>query len=266
MTLSRRDLFAATALLGATAALPSFAATAAETFGIKALVFDIQGTVVDYYGPLAEIGAGINQRNGLSIDWAQFAAAWVTEVSGFVGPIVAGQQPWKPIGQIFRLALESVLTREGWAGKLSDADKSELMSVWGKMRPWPDSVTGIIRLKQRFTVAALSNGGMAGIVRVSKNGNLPFDAILTGELAKAYKPAPEVYKLAVDYLGFPPDQIMMVAAHKWDLKGAKAVGFKTAFIPRPTENGAATKLDAGPEPFIDLMAADLIDLAAKLGA
>ena len=267
---SRRGLLIATALIGSArfgaGTFSSRAATPGETAGIKALVFDIQGTVVDYHAPLVEIGTAINERNGLAIDWTKVSSEWVGGVAAIVGPIAAGRQAWMPVSRIFQLALQEVLKRQDPADQISEKDRIELMSVWSKMRPWPDSLPGIARLKQRYTVAALSNGGMAGIIHVSKAGGLPFDAVLTGELAKAYKPAPEVYGLAVDYLGFPADQIMMVAAHKWDLKGAKAAGLKTAFIPRPGENGSSTEVNLDPEPFIDIMAGDLGDLAAKLGA
>lgn len=268
LTLSRRGLLAATALLGvaATRARAASSVNSGEVPEIKALVFDIQGTVVDYYSPLVEIGNEVNQRNNISVDWGRLAPDWVSEVGKTVGGIVSGQQSWLPVGQIFRAALEEVLKRQGVAERLSIEDRTALLSTWVKMRPWPDSLPGITRLKQRYTVAALSNGSMAGVVRVSKNGGLPFDAILTGELAKTYKPSPDVYNLAVSYLGFPADQIMMVACHKWDLKGAKAAGLRTAFLPRPAENGGWTRLDTSPAPFIDVMASDLTDLATRLGA
>ena len=268
--LSRRSLLAATVLVGLAGSRASAGSPVPDRqggiSGIKAMVFDIQGTVVDYYSPLVEIGNEINQRNDLTADWGKVAQDWVAEVSKGIGAVIAGRQAWQPVGQIFRVALEEVLKRQGLAERISDADRSELLSVWVKMRSWPDSAPGITRLKQRYTVAALSSGSMAGVIRVAKAGNLPFDAILTGELAKAYKPMPDVYRLAVDYLGFRADEIMMVACHKWDLKGAKAAGLRTAFVPRSAEIGILTKLDTASESYIDVIAADLVDLASKLNA
>jgi 2-haloacid dehalogenase len=140
------------------------------------------------------------------------------------------------------------------------------MSVWGQMQPWPDAVEGIGRLKRKFTISALSNAGMATVVSLSKRGRLEFDAVLTGELVRAYKPAPEVYKSACTYLGFKPAEIMMVAAHKWDLKAAKEAGFKTAFVPRPLETGPSGKIDVAADESTDVVAKSLIDLARMASA
>jgi 2-haloacid dehalogenase len=106
---------------------------------------------------------------------------------------------------------------------------------------------------------------MAAVIALAKHAGLPFDAVLTGELVHAYKPSPDVYRAASTYLGFPPGEIMMVAAHKFDLKAAKAAGFKTAYIPRPLEIGPETKVDRSSESFIDVVADNLMDLSGKIG-
>jgi 2-haloacid dehalogenase len=132
------------------------------------------------------------------------------------------------------------------------------------MVPWQDSVEGIGRLKRKVTVAALSNASMAGVVALAKRSRVPFDAVLTGELVHSFKPSANVYRAASTYLGFPPGEIMMVAAHKFDLKAAKEVGLQTAYIPRPLEIGPETKVDRSPESYIDVVANDLIDLSRKI--
>jgi 2-haloacid dehalogenase len=269
-SISRRSILGMTA---AAAALPTSmrvdnaqATTApAATTGIKAMTFDIQGTVVDYYRPFTRISNALGTRKGLRLNWSGFLVDWNAGAVSIVLAIVAAERSWIPPGQIFREALHNVLTARGLASQFDEADRRELMSVWSQMEPWHDSAEGIERLKRKVTVAALSNAGMAGVIAIAKRGRLPFDAVLTGELVHAYKPSPDVYRAASTYLGFLPGEIMMVAAHKFDLKAAKAAGFKTAYIPRPLELGPETKVDWSPETFIDIIADDLIDLSKKIG-
>jgi 2-haloacid dehalogenase len=264
------------ALIGAAVATPiavklaraqsTSASASVELSNIKALTFDIQGTVVDYYQPLLRVGEELNQRKGLAIDWDKFSREWLAGTRDPIAAIVAGKSPWIPAGKVFRAALDKALDKDDLSSKFSDAERVELLSVFGKMVPWPDTVEGVTRLKRCYTVATLSNAGMASVLAVVKNGGIPFDTVLTAELVHSYKPAAPAYRLAVDYLGFRPDQIMMVACHKWDLKAANGVGFRTAFLPRPLENGPGVEVSTTPEAYIDVMAADLVDLAAKLGA
>ena len=134
------------------------------------------------------------------------------------------------------------------------------------MVAWQDSVEGLTVLRSTTTVAALSNAGMAGTIMTAKRTGLTFDAVLSGELVHAYKPSPEVYRAASTFLGVPAGAILMVSAHKIDLKAAKAAGFKTAYIARPGELGPDTKVDRTPEPFIDIYADSLTDLARNLNA
>ncbi|MGO4512623.1 haloacid dehalogenase type II [Bradyrhizobium sp. 2TAF36] len=268
-SISRRSILGFTA---AAAALPIStrigAAQAATSVpsnpsGIKAMTFDIQGTLFDYYQPFARITNSLNNRKALHLNWSGFLGDWNAAAVSIIQAIIAGKRTWIPPGQIFRESLEIVLSTRGLTSQLDEADHLKLMSVWSQMVPWHDSVEGIGRLKRKVTVAALSNASMAGVVALAKRGGLPFDAVLTGELVHSYKPSPDVYQAASSYLGFPPGEIMMVAAHKIDLTAAKAAGFKTAYIPRPLETGPETKVDRSPEPYIDVVADDLIDLSKK---
>jgi 2-haloacid dehalogenase len=233
--------------------------------GIKAMTFDIQGTVFDYYQPFIRISTALGARKGLRLDWSDFLVNWTAGAGSIIQAIIAAKRPWIPPGQIYREALDNLLGARGLAGQLDETDRLDLMSVWRQMVPWPDSVEGIRRLQRKVTVAALSNAGMATVIALAKHAELPFDAVLTGELVHAYKPSVQVYRAASTYLGFPPGEIMMVAAHKFDLKAAKAAGFKTAYIPRPLEIGLETKVDRSPETFIDIVADDLMDLSGKIG-
>jgi 2-haloacid dehalogenase len=270
-SISRRSILGFTA---AAAALPFSIrigdATAARppmvTSGIKAMTFDIQGTLFDYYQPFIRISTALDARKKLQLNWSSFLMDWNASAVSIILAIVAAKRPWIPAGQIYREALDNLLMVRGLTDQIDEADRLELMSVWGRMVPWRDSAEGIGRLKRKLTVAALSNAGMATVIAIAKRGGLPFDAVLTGELAHSYKPSLDVYRAASTYLGFPPEEIVMVAAHKFDLKAAKAAGFKTAYIPRPLENGPETTVDRSPETFIDTVADNLIELSERIGA
>lgn len=148
----------------------------------------------------------------------------------------------------------------------SDDELAEINAVWQRVEPWPDTVPGLQRLKRGYTLATLSNADMADMVKLAKHRDLPWDVILTAELAQAVKPDPRVYQLAPRYLGLRPDEIMMVACHKLDLQGAQAEGFRTAFVPRPLEAGPDGRVDTAADPRFDLQAASLLELADLLTA
>jgi 2-haloacid dehalogenase len=269
-SISRRSMLGFTA---AAAALPmsmrigaAQAAPVAPTnpSGIKAMTFDIQGTVFDYYRPFARISSTLSIRKGLHLNWSEFLGDWNAGAASIIQTIIADKRAWIPPGQIYREALGTLLSARGMTSQLDEADRLELMSVWSQMVPWHDSAEGIARLKNKVIVAALSNASMAAVIALAKHGGLSFDAVLTGELVHAYKPSQDVYRAASTYLGFPPAEIMMVAAHKFDLKAAKTAGFKTAYIPRPLEIGPQTNVDRSPETYIDIVADDLIDLSRRI--
>jgi 2-haloacid dehalogenase len=271
-SISRRSILGFTA---AAAALPismrigaARAAPAAppNPSGVKAMTFDIQGTLFDYYQPFARVSAALSKRKGLNLNWSGLLLSWNAEAISIIQAITAGKQPWIPPGKIFRQSLDTVLAVRGQASQLDDADRADLMSIWSQMAPWQDSVEGVARLKRNLTVAALSNAGMAGVIGLAKRSGVSFDAVLTGELVHSYKPAANVYQAASAYLGFSPSEIMMVATHKFDLKAAKEAGLRTAYIPRPLELGPETKVDRSPEAYIDVVADDLIDLSRKIAA
>jgi 2-haloacid dehalogenase len=147
---------------------------------------------------------------------------------------------------------------------LSDAAKAELNLAWHALRPWPDAVPGLYRLKHRFIIAPMSNGNVALMTNMAKNGGLPWDCILGAELARHYKPDPESYLTAVHLLSLHPDQVMMVAAHQGDLLAAGKVGLQTAFVPRPLERGPGRTPDPTPDPSFTVVATDFMDLAVQL--
>lgn len=233
---------------------------------IKALTFDVQGTCTDFCGPLQRMGDAVNRAKGLSLDWGALSAEWRGLYRATLDAVIAGQRPFLRVDRIYRETLDTLLDRHGLGGTFDAAERDEMNRVWSRLEPWPDTVPGLVRLRRRFVLSTLSNTAMSTMVAVVKHGALPFDAVLTAELARIYKPAPAVYQLAVDYLGFAPSEIMMVACHKYDLAAARAFGMRTAFVTRPLEFGPGESPDVAPEDWFDVFAEDFLGLADALGA
>ncbi len=231
---------------------------------VKALIFDVFGTVVDWRSSIIKHGQQFGKRYGAEADWDVFADAWRGKYRPFMDKVRHGELPWTNLDGLHRMALEEVLGEFKITG-ISDNAKAELNLAWHDLRPWPDSVPGLYRLKHRFIIAPMSNGNVALMTNMAKNGGLPWDCILGAELARHYKPDPESYQTAVDLLGLRPDQVMMTAAHQGDLLASQKVGLRTGFVPRPMEHGPLHPPDPTPDPSFDVVAADFVDLAAKMG-
>lgn len=232
---------------------------------IRVLAFDVQGTCVDFHQPILRMGEAVNRTKGLDINWAVLSSEWRDLYRTALDQVIAGQRPWLRVDRIYREALDMLLEWRGLSGIFTITERNELNEIWTRLDPWPDSVEGLARLRRRFITSTLSNAGMAAVVAVVKHAGLAFDAVLTAELAQSYKPAPAVYQLAVDYLGYRPDEILMVACHKYDLKAARAFGMRTAFVARPLEFGPSAKPDITPETWFDLYADSFVALAQALG-
>lgn len=233
---------------------------------VRALTFDVQGTCADFCRPMARMGEAVNRAKGLQVDWGTLSSDWRGLYRAVLDDVIAGRRSWLRVDRIYRETLDTLLERHGLAGAFTVAERDELNQVWSRLEAWPDSVEGLGRLRRRFVTSTLSNAAMSTMVAVVKHAGLPFDAILTAELAHIYKPAPAVYQLAVDYLGLRPDQIMMVACHKYDLAAARAFGMRTAFVARPLEFGPGVRADTEPEEWFDVYAPDFLALAQALGA
>lgn len=233
---------------------------------VKALTFDVFGTVVDWRGTVIRELKELGKTKKLKVDWTKFADIWRTE--GYLeatGKVRRGELPWLNADQLHRRMLDQLLVRFGITS-LSEAEKDHLNRVWHRLDPWADAISGMKRLRKRYLLATLSNGNMALLTNMAKKAGLPWDCILSSELVKSYKPEPKVYQMAADLLSLPACQVMMVAAHKFDLQAATGVGMKSAFVPRPKEWGAKGKGDYSNEPWIDVYAKDFRELATKLGA
>src|SRR5215212_2648119 len=231
---------------------------------LKALVFDVFGTCVDWRSSIAREGEAFGRKLGVTgVDWLAFADAWRAQYQPQMETVRSGQRPWTTLDVLHREALDTLLPAFG-LGAMSEADRDDLTRAWHRLDPWPDVVEGLTRLKTRYIIAPNSNGHIALLVNMAKRAGLPWDAILGAEIAQAYKPRPEVYLRCAEALGLAPSSVMMVAAHNRDLVTAAACRLQTAFVPRPTEYGPHQTSDLVPEREFDLVARDFNDLAHQL--
>lgn len=232
---------------------------------IDALVFDVFGTVVDWRGSIAREGRQLGKQKGLRANWSKFADNWRAGYRPAMDRVRKGELPWMNIDQLHRMILDELLVKFRIKG-LGEDEIDHLNRAWHRLKPWPDSVRGLRRLKKHHVISTLSNGNLALLTYMAKNAGLPWDCILTAELFHHYKPDPEVYQGAAKILDLPTDRVMMVAAHKDDLFAAQAAGLRTAFVARPKEFGSHVKVDVSPEPAFDYNATSFLDLADQLGA
>jgi 2-haloacid dehalogenase len=233
---------------------------------MKALLFDVFGTVVDWREGVARDLHAFFVRHGIGADAHAAADAWRRRYQPAMEECRSGRRPFTRLDVLHRENLDAVLQECGAdTAALDAAELDELNRAWHRLDPWPDAVEGLARLKRRFVVAPLSNGNIALLLNMGKRASLPWDAILGAEAAQAYKPRPEAYLRTADILGLAPGGLCMVAAHNDDLAAARACGLCTAFVLRAREHGPQQKTDLAPSGPWDFVAADFIDLAAQLG-
>lgn len=232
---------------------------------VEALLFDMFGTVVDWRESVAADVSTLLGEYLPEVDPHEFADVWRAEYQPSMERVRNGSRPFERLDVLHRENLETVLGRLG-VGPATLPPKllDEANLSWHRLNPWPDSVSGLTRLKQRFIIAPLSNANVRLALDVAKRAGLPWDAILGAEVAGAYKPDPEAYLRTVEILGLEPEQVAMVAAHNSDLAAAGQVGLHTVFVHRPTEHGPAQTTDLGPEGNWDVVAEDFNDLADQI--
>jgi 2-haloacid dehalogenase len=231
---------------------------------VKALGFDVFGTVVDWRSSITREGEAFGRAHKLSVDWLAFAVAWRGLYQPMMDKVRKGEIGWTKLDDLHRMALDQLFKDFGIHG-IPEADIDHLNRAWHRLDPWPDTVEGLTRLKRKFILVTLSNGNVALMVNMAKYAGLPWDAILGAEVAHAYKPQPEAYDRTAALLDLKPHQCMMVAAHNGDLVAARGRGFRTAFVSRALEHGPNKTRDLKAEHDFDVVASDFIDLAAKLG-
>lgn len=232
---------------------------------IKALLFDVFGTVVDWRRSVIREGEALAWEKGLQVDWPRFADTWRRD--GYLDAIKRirlGGEPWADVDTLHRRQLDKLVEAHGVEG-LSEAELAHFSRVWHRLTPWPDAVPALLRLKSRFIIAPLSNGTFALLTNMAKYSGLPWDCIFSSDLFHHYKQDLEVYRGAIALLGLEPSEAMLVAAHSNDLEAARTAGLRTAFVSRPLEWGADGPAERVPEQPFDFRAADFADLAAQLG-
>jgi 2-haloacid dehalogenase len=223
---------------------------------VRALLFDVFGTCVDWRTSVAREAAA------LGLPGERVADAWRARYQPQMETVRRGEREWVVLDVLHREALDDVLDDLGL--ELGERERDALTLAWHRLDPWPDTVAGLTRLKERFIIAPCSNGHIAQSVNLARHAGLPWDAILGAEIARAYKPDPRVYEAAVVALGLEPGDAMMVAAHNGDLHAAAACGLRTAFVARPLEHGPGQETDLHAEGDVDVEAGDLLALADAL--
>ncbi|ARP87784.1 haloacid dehalogenase type II [Bordetella genomosp. 9] len=237
-----------------------------DSTAIQALLFDVFGTVVDWRTSVAAQLRPFLARHNIGADPYDLAHAWRRKYQPALDEIRGGRRPFVRLDVLHRENLESALADVGVdPASIPAGELDELNLVWHRLDPWPDSVPGLRRLKQRFIIAPLSNGNIRLMTDVAKRAGLPWDAILGAEVVQAYKPSHEVYQRTADVLGMRPQEICMVAAHNGDLAAARQCGFRTAFVLRATEYGPNQKTNLRAEQDWDWVVDDLETLATRLG-
>jgi 2-haloacid dehalogenase len=269
MTVSRRGFLqaGAAAIAGSAIGASAFQRGGSmnpQLAAVKALVFDTFGTVVDWRTSVAQEVEALGKRKGFTVDGARFADAWRAGYGPSMNRVRTGDLPWTKLDGLHRMILDKILVDFHISG-LSTGETDALNRSWHRLRPWPDSVAGLTRLKKRFIIAPLSNGNISLMTELAKYSKLPWDCILGAELVRHYKPDHEVYQSAADILDLELGEVMMVAAHLGDLRAAKDVGLHTAFVVRPLEYGPSGKPDLKGDASVDLSAKDFNDLASQLG-
>ncbi len=240
------------------------AANADRTTGVRALLFDTFGTLVDWRTSLIADLSAFGRARGIAIDWTALVDTWRAAYHPSMDRVRKGELPWTVIDDLHRTSLEELLAQHG-VRDLPEDDLDYLTHGWHRLHPWPDTVAGMQRLRERYILGPLSNGNVALLVNLARFGKLPFDVIMGSDLFRHFKPDPETYLGACALLRLPPAEVMMVAAHNYDLVAAAALGLKTAFIPRPTEYGPRQNKDFAATGDWDVVARDMGDLAEKMG-
>ncbi len=229
---------------------------------VRALVFDVFGTVVDWRSGVAREA---RRLLGDSVDAEAMADAWRGRYVPSMDRVRRGELPWTNLDGLHRASLDELLAESGAQGTPEDV-RAELVLAWHRLDPWPDSVEGLTRLKRRHVIATLSNGNVALLVDMAKHGGLPWDTVLSAELFSRYKPDAEVYDGAARLLGLPPERVLMVAAHVEDLVAARGRGLRTAYVHRPLERGPAAAPPQPADPDADITVQNLVELADALEA
>jgi 2-haloacid dehalogenase len=228
-----------------------------------ALLFDTFGTIVDWRTSLTDELTVFGLKRGIHADWTALVDAWREAYAPSMDKVRQGQRPWAKLDDLHRATLDRLVEKFGITG-LSEAELRHINRGWHRLRPWPDSVSGLTRLKEQFIIAPLSNGNVSLLLNMAKYAGLPWDMIFGSDLFRHFKPDRETYLGACELLDLEPAQVMLCAAHNYDLRMAKSLGLSTAFIARPSEYGPTQCRDIEAEEAWDIIATSVENLADQL--
>ena len=232
--------------------------------GVKALVFDVFGTVVDWRTSLINDFTKWSETSGIEADWTALVDGWRAVYMASMDEVRSGRRPWTILDVLHRESLLTLLDKYDMKG-LAEHEIHHLVTIWHRLDPWPDAVGGLTRLKSRYIIGTLSNGNIGLMARMAKRGRLPWDVVLGAEPARAYKPLPEAYQRNAEMLNLEPHEVMLVAAHNGDLAAAAKVGLRTAFVLRPDEHGPGQKIDLSASEAWDVVTDSFHGVADAMG-
>jgi len=230
----------------------------------KALAFDVFGTVVDWRSSIIRELEDFGRAHEVDADWSAMADGWRAGYAPAMNRVRGGDLPWTRIDDLHRMILDELLAAAGIA-QIAEEHVDHLNRAWHRLDPWPDSVAGLTRLKERFVITTLSNGNVSLLTNMAKRAGLPWDCVISAELFGHYKPDPQAYLGCADLLGVPPEELMLVAAHPSDLRAARDTGLGTAYVSRPLEYGPNQRPHRMDDGEFDFTATDFLDLADQLG-
>ncbi len=210
--------------------------------GVKAILFDVFGTCVDWRGSVFRELQSFGRSRGISADWQQFADDWRGLYQPGMEEIRSGRREFTILDQLHRESLMTLVDRYRLP-TLTEGDIDHLVRIWHRLAAWPDVVDGLYRLKRRYIIGTLSNGNIGLMARLAKHNGMPWDVILGAEVAKAYKPSARAYLGSAEAINLMPAECMLAAAHNDDLRAAQLQGLRTAFIARPMEFGPGQTKD-----------------------
>ena len=238
-----------------------------ELANVKALVFDIFGTVVDWRSSVIAEGAAWGKAKNLHLDWVAFADRWRLGYKPAMNKVRKDEIPWTRLDDLHRMILEELLVEFKIEG-LTEEEKVSWTHVWRRLNPWPDSVEGLARTKKEVPDRAALQRQYRPDGPPGRSAGFEWDAILGAELVHHYKPDREVYVSAYEYLDLKPEEVMMCAAHIYDLQAARTAGLRTGFIYRPDEygNGPVGVPDKAKPGDFDVVSSSIVDLAQQMGA
>jgi 2-haloacid dehalogenase len=230
---------------------------------VKALCFDVFGTVTDWRGSVIAEGEAISARTGIDVPWGEFVNKW--RIDGYIASLIkiaSGKMDCIPTADIHRNKLLELLDEYKLTG-LSAEEVEDFNLAWNRIKAWEDAVEGLTLLKQDFMIMPFSNGDYRCMLDIAKHNDLPWDGIISADFFKKVKPDPTIYTDAAEMLCMQPSEIMMVACHAQDLNAARNAGFTTAYVNRPLEYGPDVAPEAKPDPY-DYDADSFIELAGML--